>query len=342
MQLQIDPAVPTNIPPGDLDNFESLLSQVLNGIVGSSGPLLLSTGEQLWTGLAAIMVVWTGVQIAMSGTFQPWQLIRLIIGLWIPWVMLHFYSNPLPVPANAYTFPSMIVEGGNWLMDMFLVDILTAVRTELSNMLNVHLTRITDAWDGFAILDLISAGGSALATLVMGTIMMSFTMAMLVLLYCITYAQVLWAQLAIAILVLLGPLFIPWLLFEPLSFLFWGWFRSLLVFSLYGALAGAVLRVFMGVTLGYVTTFSNQVVSFDIVTMGGWVLVILPLFVAGILASLKVGELASMLVTGSAVTSSGITGAGMAAASGGGAAAGAGAARAARPAAAAAAGAPGA
>ena len=95
-------------------------------------------------------------------------------------------------------------------------------------------------------------------------------------------------------------------------------------------------------TLGYVTTFSNQVISFDIVTMGGWVLVILPLFVAGILASLKVGELASMLVTGSAVTSSGITGAGMAVASGGGAAAGAGAARAARPAAAAAAGAPGA
>ena len=90
------------------------------------------------------------------------------------------------------------------------------------------------------------------------------------------------------------------------------------------------MRVFMGVALGYVTTFSNQIISFDIVTMGGWVLVILPLFVAGILASLKVDELASMLVTGSAVTSSGITGAGMAVASGGATAAGAGAAGAAR------------
>ena len=217
-------------------------------------------------------------------------------------------------------------------MDMFLVDILTAVRTELSNMINTHLTRITDAWDGFRILDLLAAGGSALATLVMGTIMMSFTMAMLVLLYCITYAQVLWAQLAIAILVFLGPLFIPWLLFEPLSFLFWGWFRSLIVFSLYGALAGAIMRVFMGVGLGYVTTFSQQTLSFDLVTMGGWVLIILPMFIAGILASLKVEELASMLVTGSAVTSSGITGIGMMAASGGaaGGAAGAAGARGAR------------
>ena len=330
MQIQIDPVVPTNIPPADLDNFESLLAQVLNGIIGSSGPLLLATGDQLWTALAAIMVVWTGVQIAMSGAFQPWQIIRLIIGLWIPWVMLHFYDTPLPPPAGAYTFPSMIVEGGNWLMDMFLADIVTAMRTELSNMMNTHLTRITDAWDGFNMLDLIRAGGGAIATLFVGTIMMLFTMLMLILLYCVTYAQVLWAQLALAILVFLGPLFIPWLLFEPLSFLFWGWFRSLLVFSLYGALAGAVMRVFMGVTLGYVTTFSNQTLSLDIWTMGGWMLVILPLFVAGILAATKVGELASMLVTGSAVTSSGITGAAMTAASGGATAAGAGAARAAK------------
>ncbi len=322
MQMQIDPVVPTNIPPADLDNFESLLTQVLNGIVGTSGPLLLTTGNSLWTGLAAVLVVWTGVQIAMSGTFSPMQIIKLIIGLWIPWVMLHFYENPLPFPADAYTFPTMIVEGGNWLMDMFLVDILTATRTELSNMVNLHLTRITDAWEGFQVLDLITSGSAAAMTLFTGIGMMLFTMLMLILLYCITYAQVIWAQLAVAILVLLGPLFIPWLLFEPMAFLFWGWFRSLIVFSLYGALAGAVLRVFMGVTLGYVTTYSNAVINFDLVTMGGWVLIILPLFVAGILASLKVGELASMLVTGSAVTSSGITGAAAAAASGGATAAG--------------------
>ena len=143
-------------------------------------------------------------------------------------------------------------------------------------------------------------------------------MACLTLLYCVTYAQVLWAQVAIAILIFLGPLFIPWLVFEPMSFLFWGWFRSLIVFSLYGALAGAVMRVFMGVGLGYVTSYSNAIINFDVVSMGGWVLAVLPLFVAGILASLKVGELASMLVTGSAVTSSGASGVATAAASGGG------------------------
>ena len=125
----------------------------------------------------------------------------------------------------------------------------------------------------------------------------------------------------------LGPLFIPWLLFEPLSFLFWGWFRSLIVFSLYGALAGAVMRVFMGVGLGYVTTFSNTTLTLDATAMGGWVLIVLPLFVAGVLASLKVGELAGMLVTGSGSGGSGLTGLAMMAASGGKTAGAAGAAK---------------
>ena len=35
-------------------------------------------------------------------------------------------------------------------------------------------------------------------------------------------AQVLWAQIALSIALLLGPVFIPWIIVPPLSFLFWG------------------------------------------------------------------------------------------------------------------------
>ena len=327
MQIQIDPSVPTNIPPGQLDDFKGFLDTVMDTIIGTSGPTLLSSGQTLWTGLAAIMVVWTGVRIALSGNFQPWEVIKLIIGLWIPWAMLNFYATPLPPPADAFTFPGVIVGGGNWLMDFFIADINTAMRTELSIMINNHLTSINEAWDAYDLYDLMTSGAGALSTLFTATAMLIFVGSCLVLLYCITYAQVLWAQIAIAILIFLGPLFIPWLLFEPLSFLFWGWFRSLIVFSLYGVLAGAVMRVFMGVGLGYVTTFSNTTLTLDATAMGGWVLIVLPLFVAGVLASLKVGELAGMLVTGSGSGGSGLTGLAMMAASGGKTAGAAGAAK---------------
>ena len=174
-QIQLDPSVPTNIPPAQLDDFGGFLQGVMNNIIGTSGPILLTAGQDLWTGLAAIMVVWTGVKIAMSGSFQPWELIRLVIALWVPWAMLHFYDTPLPVPANAYTFPGMIVGGGNWLMEFFMADAGTAMRTELSNMVNTHMTRITDAWDGYNIWELITSSGRALISLAMATIMVIFT-----------------------------------------------------------------------------------------------------------------------------------------------------------------------
>ena len=130
----------------------------------------------------------------------------------------------------------------------------------------------------------------------------------LVALFCLTYAQVIWAQVALAIVILLGPVFIPWLLFEPLAFLFWGWFRTLMVYTLYGVVAGAILRVFMGVGMGYVTTYTGALMgtgSSDPAELGLWVVVLLPLVVSGLMAGLKVGELAAMLVSGSGSVGSG-------------------------------------
>ena len=149
---------------------------------------------------------------------------------------------------------------------------------------------------------------------------------MLLLLAAVTYAQVIWAQIALAILIILGPIFIPFLVFDPLSFLFWGWFRAMITYSLYAVIAGAVLRVFSAVGISYITTLGNANLDMRSLTdMGLWMLAVAPLFVAGMLASLKCGELASMLVTSAGAAGSGLMGmattAGAAAVSGGVAAA---------------------
>ena len=74
----------------------------MDEIVEANGPTILNAGQQLWRGLALIIVVWTGIKIAMSGSFSIWTLVELVIGLWIPWVMLTFYSTPIP----AWALPS--------------------------------------------------------------------------------------------------------------------------------------------------------------------------------------------------------------------------------------------
>ena len=314
-QMQIDPSVPINIPPEDRDDFKGFLDTVMDDILATNGPTVLNAGNTLWRGLAAIVVVWTGIKIAMSGTCSMWSIIELVIGLWIPWVMLTFYATP--IPGVGLTFPGMIAGGGNWLMEFFVSDIITAMRTELAIMVDQHTTNVADAWAGTSWTDLVMSGGAALGTLLIGTSMMFFVFLCLLVLYAVTYAQVIWAQVAILILTFLGPMLIPWLVFEPMAFLFWGWFRSMITFALYGAVAGAIMRVFLSVGLGYVTSFSQNAQLDSPQQMVGWFLIVLPLMVAGVMSALKVGELAGMLVSGSGGGSSGMTGALMMAATGG-------------------------
>ena len=75
---------------------------------------------------------------------------------------------------------------------------------------------------------------------------------------------------------------IPWLVFEPMAFLFWGWLRSMITFALYGAIAGAIMRVFMSVSLGYLDHLSGstadvenpgadgELVAHPLAVDGGW------------------------------------------------------------------------
>ena len=66
------------------------------------------------------------------------------------------------------------------------------------------------------------------------------------------------------------------------------------------------MRVFTGVGLAYVTSLSSASLNWQSLSdLGLWLLAVLPLFVAGILSSLKCGELASMLVTGGGAGGSG-------------------------------------
>ena len=185
---QIDPLVPTNIPEADQYDFKGYLDQVMEEIQRSNGPTVLAAGNTLWRGLAAIVVVWTGIKIAMSGTFSMWAIIELIIGLWIPWVMLLFYATN--IPGMTFTFPGMIAAGGNWLHSFFLSDIVPAVKIELANLVTTQTTALSDAWAGTSWFELTTAFGDAMSTLLIGTVMSGFIFLCLVIIYAVTYAQV--------------------------------------------------------------------------------------------------------------------------------------------------------
>ena len=306
MQQSIDPNVPSQIPEDQLQDFKSFLDVVLDSVVGGAAPDVHALGLQLWGGLAAVMVAWTGLKIAFSGTFEPWAIVKLVIGIAIPRTLLHYYI--VPIPGVGLTFPAMVAGGGIWLQNLFLSDVVSAGYTEMTALVQAYAAHLSSAWSGGNLLSIVTAGVTVLFSSLITLCMGASLVFSLVALFCVTYAQVIWAQVALAIAILLGPVFIAFLIFEPLAFLFWGWFRTLLVYTLYGVVAGAILRVFMGVGMGYITTYADALMgtgSADPAELWLWAVVLLPLVVCGLMAGLKVGELASMLVSGSGSTGSG-------------------------------------
>ena len=324
MQIQLDPNIPANLSPEELRDFKSFLDVALEGLTTAAGGEVFTTGNGLLGGLALIVVVLTGVKIAFGGNIQPWELVRVVIGLWIPWVMLQFYTTT--IPGMAFTFPGMIAAGGNWLHQLLLGDAVYSMQTELGNLIRSLAANLEAQAQQGNLGGLVTGGIHAAMTAAAGFGMLAFVVLMLLLLAAVTYAQVIWAQIALAVLIILGPIFIPFLVFDPLSFLFWGWFRAMVIYSLYAVMAGAVLRVFSAVGIAYITSLGNANLDMQsIMDVGLWMLAVMPLFVSGMLASLKCGELASMLVTSGGAAGSGLMGvvatAGTAAASGGAAAA---------------------
>ena len=309
MQLQLDPGIPTNLSPEEMRDFKTFIDTALDSLTAAAGGEIFTTGNAMLAGLAAIVVVLNGVKIAFSGNIQPWELVRVVIGLWIPWVMLQFYMTT--IPGMAFTFPGMIAGGGNWLHDLLVGDAVYSMLSGLGDLGMSLLANIETQGQQGSILGVLSGGAHALKMALIGIVMMVFIFLMLLLLFAITYAQVIWAHIALAMLTILGPIFIPFLVFEPLSFLFWGWFRAMITYSLYGVIAGAILRVFSAVGLSFVTSISAATTNpgwqseLDWLL---WVMAVVPLFIAGTLASLKCGELATMLVTGGGAAGSGLMG----------------------------------
>ena len=309
MQLppqSIDPNVPTLVPADRLQDFKSFLDIVLDTVIGGAAPDVHALGLQLWGGLAAVMIAWTGLKIAFSGTFEPWALVRLVLGIAIPRTLLHYYT--VPIPGVGSTFPAMIAGGGIWLQNLFLSDVVSAGYSEMTALVQAYAAHLGAAWSSGNLLSVVTAGVSVLFSSLLSLVIGASLVFSLVALFCVTYAQVIWAQVALAIAMLLGPVFIPFLLFDPLAFLFWGWFRTLMVYTLYGVVAGAILRVFMGVGLGYITTYADALMgtgNADPAELWLWAVVLLPLVVSGLMAGLKVGDLAAMLVSGSGSVGSG-------------------------------------
>ena len=181
MQLQLDPSIPTNLSPEEMRDFKTFIDTALDSLTMAAGNEIFTTGNAMLAGLAIIVVILNGLKIAFSGNIQPWELVRVVIGLWIPWVMLQFYMTT--IHGMAFTFPGMIAGGGNWLHDLLVGDAVYSMLSGLGDLGKSLWANITTQGQQGSILGVLSGGAHALKMALIGIVMMVFIFLMLLVLF---------------------------------------------------------------------------------------------------------------------------------------------------------------
>ena len=322
MLLQADAISQTldDNPDGLVEAFDAVTRVLMSEVM----PPLMEAGWALYWGLAVVLVVWTGLKQAYGGGFAMWEYVRLVFALIIPLTMLQAYTTPLRLTATIpitlggepLTFPELITAQGTWIATQ-----VNAGGGGLTAFWNYQYSMIANVFaqgyvGALAAPDFelwhVAAWAGWISTSFVMQILVGSVFTLAVIAAVIGFVQVIFGQVAIAVCTVFGPLLIPWLLLEPLAFLFWGWMRSMLMYGFYTAVAAAIFRVILAIQTGVTQRVLEEIspaamlsgtsaeMQAALMDSLHWLLILAVASIASILLCIKVPSIASGLISGSA------------------------------------------
>lgn len=257
----------------------------IRALMTSRLDLFVGMGLNLFRGFATILIVWFGVQSALSSAeggegFNFTRFTRLLLVVAFCFGMVKYYSSP--IPGIGQSFPDLVMQEASSLSNSIGMDqgrLIEAKITEVEqgmeqpSSFNFHETLT------FVVLYVILATVQAVVLMIIG-----------------------FGLIAQAVLLLVGPIFIPFFIVPKMDWLFWGWFKAFLQYSFYQVVANA-----------FVYIFAKLLLAFFAVDMGGmsvdqWMAAfpaILIFLLIAIYGLLKIPALTNHLFSGAAGADSG-------------------------------------
>jgi type IV secretory pathway VirB6-like protein len=222
-----------------------LIAQGCQSLAATAAPSITAMGIHIVVALATIMLVWFGVQEALASAqggagFNIGRFISLFVLLTFAYAMVNYYDSA--IPGLGFSIKGFI-DGGT----ANLVNIIGADGS--ATMLNeIHAAS--------------SKTGPSMLTSIMSpyySIVYFVVQFFLALLAAVVSAIIAYGAIASTIIGLLGPLFIPFLVFNKLDWLFWGWLKAYLGFSFYKVVAAAAMNVLSHVLTSYYIQLGQSV-----------------------------------------------------------------------------------
>ena len=213
------------------------ITQQCDLLTDTAGSVINSTGVSIALSLATIMMVWFGIQEAIASArggpgFNVEDFLNFVMLFAFVYTLVVYYDTD--IPRLGFSFRSFIKDGTNELVKDIGYDTNNNIQDAVDAVLAKQGPVITILTSPYwilmlAILQMTLSGLSALCTVILA-----------------------YGAIGAAVVGVLGPVMIPWLMVPKLDFLFWGWFKAYLAFSFYKVVTAAVLGVMSTVFTHYV------------------------------------------------------------------------------------------
>jgi hypothetical protein len=219
---------------GTPDSMSDLFAFLTN-LMTTHASLFQTIGLNLFRGFAVILLAWFGIQAALNSAsghhgFHLDRFATLVITIAFGYAMIHYYSNP--IPGIGTSFYRLITDEGSSLANQLNAATLQEVKQRLDSMyLSMESPTMIFA--------------SALEILHFVILVLAIALA-----EASAFAIIAFGYIAAAIVVLVGPVFVPFFIVPQMEWVFWNWLKALLQYSFYPVIANAYVFV-MGSLLNH-------------------------------------------------------------------------------------------
>jgi hypothetical protein len=215
------------------------IAQACRSLAATAAPSITAMGIHIVIALATIVLVWFGVQEALASAHggAGFSMGRFLT---FAYAMVNYYDTS--IPGLGFSIKGFIDGGTINLVNLIGSDGSTTMLSEI---------HAASSKTGPSMLNSVMSPYYAIVYFVVQFL--------LALLSAIISAILAYGAIAATIIGLLGPIFIPFLVFDKLDWLFWGWLKAYLGFSFYKVVAAATMNVLSHVLTNYYIQLGQSV-----------------------------------------------------------------------------------
>lgn len=225
-------------------DFLILIKNGCENLTATVSPSIDSLGIHMVIALASIMLAWFGVQEALASAqggpgFSISRFISFFVLITFAYSFVTFYDSS--IPGIGYSLKGFISGGTSRLVDYIGSDSTQEVQNTIHTALGKMGTLSPSLTEPY-------------------TLMCTYTVEIvLTILTGIISVIIAYGAIGATVIGLLGPVFIPWMVFEKTDFLFWGWLKAFVGFEFYKVVAAATMSVMSHLLITYLTSSAMNI-----------------------------------------------------------------------------------